>query len=417
MSIVKPFKAIRPTAEAVKDVACRPYDVLNAAEAKAEAAGNPNSFYHVIKPEINFPEDHDYYDESVYKKGRENFELLLSNGVLSKEANERFYVYQLIMDGHKQTGIVGCCAIDDYFNNVIKKHELTRPDKEEDRKNHVRYGKINAEPVFFSYPHVNDMDTLVASVKENGAPVYDVTTDDGIQHTLWVVEDDAQNASIERLFAEQVPSIYVADGHHRTAAGALVGKEFREKTGGNAEDGGRYNYFMAVLFPDNQLKIIDYNRVVKDLNGMSEEQLLEKLAENFEVEAKGEQYKPEALHTMGMYMNNQWYKLTAKSGTYDDNDPVGVLDVTILSNSVLDPLFGITDLRRDKRIEFVGGIRGLGELEKRVNSGDMKVAFAMYPVSMQQLIDISDADLIMPPKVTWFEPKLRSGLFIHDLEV
>lgn len=417
MSIVKPFKAIRPTAEAVKDVACRPYDVLNAAEAKAEAAGNPNSFYHVIKPEINFPEDHNPYDESVYNKGRENFDLLLSNGVLNKEDSERFYVYQLIMNGHEQTGIVGCCAIDDYFNNVIKKHELTRPDKEEDRKNHVRHGKINAEPVFFSYPHVGAMDELVSNVKTSASPVYDVTTDDGIQHTLWVVENDDQNAEIERLFDAQVPSIYVADGHHRTAAGALVGQEFREKLGGNATDGGRYNYFMAVLFPDNQLKIIDYNRVVKDLNGMSEDEFKAKLIEKFDLEAVDGQCKPDALHTMGMYLNKQWYKLTAKAGTYDDSDPVGVLDVTILSNSVLDPLLGITDLRRDKRIDFVGGIRGLGELEKRVDSGDMKVAFAMYAVSMQQLIDISDADLIMPPKVTWFEPKLRSGLFVHDLEV
>lgn len=417
MSIVKPFKAVRPVADRVTDVACRPYDVLNAAEAKAEADGNPVSFYHVIKPEINFPEDHDPYDESIYRKGRENYELLKENGVLVKDDQEQFYIYQLIMDGHKQTGIVGCCAIDDYFNNVIKKHELTRPDKEEDRKNHVRYGQINAEPVFFSYPHVNDLDQVVENVKSSTAPVYDVTTDDGIQHTLWLVESADEVARIEQLFNEQVPSIYVADGHHRTAAGALVGQEFREKSNGSADNGARYNYFMAVLFPDNQLKIIDYNRVVKDLNGMSESELLEKLAASFDVEKQSEQYRPERLHTIGMYMNGSWYKLTAKKGTYDDNDPVGVLDVTILSKSVLEPLFDIVDLRRDKRIEFVGGIRGLGELEKRVDSGRDAVAFAMYPVSMQQLIDISDADLIMPPKVTWFEPKLRSGLFIHELEV
>ncbi len=416
MSILKPFKAVRPVADKVKDVACRPYDVLNTAEAKAEADGNPVSFYHVIKPEINFPDDHDPYDESIYKKGRENYELLKDNGILIKDDSARFYAYQLIMDGHKQTGIVGCCAIDDYFNNVIKKHELTRPDKEEDRKNHVRYGKINAEPVFFSYPHVDEIDALISDVKSSSSPVYDVTTVDGIQHTLWVIEDDSKNARIEQLFAEKVPSIYVADGHHRTAAGALVGQEFLENAGGNANDGRRYNYFMAVLFPDNQLKIIDYNRVVKDLHGMTEAELIEKLSASFEVEKKDGQYRPERLHTIGMYLNGEWYKLTAKDNTYDDNDPVGVLDVTILSKQVLEPLFDIVDLRRDKRIDFVGGIRGLGELEKRVNSGDMKLAFAMYPVSMQQLIDISDADLIMPPKVTWFEPKLRSGLFIHELE-
>jgi uncharacterized protein (DUF1015 family) len=415
MSIFKPFRAVRPVADKAKDVACRPYDVLDAAEAKAEADGNPVSFYHVIKPEINFPEDFDHYDEAVYKKGRENYELLKEHGALKKDGKEQYYVYQIIMDGHKQTGLVGCCGIDDYFNNHIKKHELTRPDKEEDRKNHVRFGKINAEPVFFSYPHVDDIDALVERVKQGASPVYDITTDDGIQHTLWVVESDQHIASIERLFAERVPSIYVADGHHRTAAGALVGEEFRKAANGNAQDGKRYNYFMAVVFPDNQLKIIDYNRVVKDLNGMTEADLLQKLAQSFEVEEKSGQYRPERLHTIGMYLNGKWYKLTAKAGTFDDTDPVGVLDVTILSKQVLEPLFNIVDLRRDKRIDFVGGIRGLGELERRVNSGNMKVAFAMYPVSMQQLIDISDADLIMPPKVTWFEPKLRSGLFIHEL--
>lgn len=416
MSVLKPFRAVRPTADKVKEVACRPYDVLNAAEAREEAAGNPDSFYHVIKPEIDFVDDHDPYAKEIYEKGRDNYEALKTRGVMRKDENEHFYVYQLIMDGHKQTGLVGCCAIDDYFNNIIKKHELTRPDKEEDRKNHVRYGKINAEPVFFSYPHVGEIDALVENVKNGADPVCDVTTVDGIQHTLWVVEGDEKNARIEQLFESEVPAIYVADGHHRTAAGALVGRELRDADNGSASNGARYNYFMAVVFPDNQLKIIDYNRVVKDLNGMSESELLEKLSENFEVEAQGGQYRPVALHTMGMYLDGSWYKLTAKSGTYDDNDPVGVLDVTILSKQVLEPLFGIVDLRRDKRIEFVGGIRGLGELERRVDNGDMKVAFAMYPVSMQQLIDISDADLIMPPKVTWFEPKLRSGLFVHELE-
>lgn len=416
MSIVKPFKAVRPVADKVKDVACRPYDVLSAAEAKAEAAGNPVSFYHVIKPEINFPDDFDHYDEAIYKKGRENYEILRDNGILAKSPTEQFYVYQLIMNGHKQTGIVGCCAIDDYFNNVIKKHELTRPDKEEDRKNHVRYGKINAEPVFFSYPHVDELDAIVDRIKM-GKPVYDFTADDGIQHTLWVVENNTDIQNIEQLFAARVPSIYVADGHHRTAAGALVGQEFRNAIDPNDKQKGRYNYFMAVLFPDNQLKILDYNRVVKDLNGLSESAFMDRIRENFEIEEKDTQYRPEKLHTVGMYLGGRWYKLTARPGTYNDNDPLEVLDVTILSNGILEPVLNITDLRRDKRIDFVGGIRGLNELEKRVDSGEMKVAFAMYPVSMKQLIDISDAGLIMPPKVTWFEPKLRSGLFIHELEV
>jgi uncharacterized protein (DUF1015 family) len=415
MSILKPFKAVRPTADKVKDVACRPYDVLNAEEAKAEAADNPASFYHVIKPEIDFPSDVDPYGENIYNKGRENYEMLKSNGTLVQDQKEQFYIYQLIMDGQKQTGIVGCCAIDDYFNNVIKKHELTRPDKEEDRKNHVRHGKINAEPVFFSYPHVDAIDAIVDRIKSETTPAYDITTVDGIQHTLWTVTEDADNESIEQLFGSDVASIYVADGHHRTAAGALVGKEFRDAANGNEKDGNRYNYFMAVVFPDNQLKIIDYNRVVKDLNGLSEDDFLSKLNHSFVVEKQSAQYRPEALHTIGMYISGNWYKLTAKENTYDDSDPVGVLDVTILSKQVLEPMFNIVDLRTDKRIDFVGGIRGLGELEKRVNSGEMKVAFAMYPVSMKQLIDISDADLIMPPKVTWFEPKLRSGLFVHEL--
>ncbi|GAB5538516.1 MAG: DUF1015 domain-containing protein [Salibacteraceae bacterium] len=415
MSVFKPFKAVRPQKAHVKNVACRPYDVLSASEAREEASGNEHSFYHVIKPEIDFDDDVDIYGAHIYEKGRENYKSLKSSGVMTQDTKPSYYVYQLIMDGKKQTGLVGCCGIDDYFNNVIKKHELTRPDKEEDRKNHVRYGKINAEPVFFSYPHVEQIDQLVESVKAEKDPTYDFTADDGIQHTLWIIDIDEHINKIERLFEANVPSIYVADGHHRTAAGALVGKEFRDTAGGSPTDGKRYNYFMAVLFPDNQLNIIDYNRVVKDLNGMSESDLLMKLQDSFVVEEKLGQYRPEKLHTIGMYLNGKWYKLTAKPHTYNDSDPVDVLDVTILSKEVLEPLFDIVDLRRDKRIDFVGGIRGLGELEKRVNSGEMQIAFAMHPVSMQQLIDISDADLIMPPKVTWFEPKLRSGLFVHEL--
>ena len=414
MSVLVPFKAIRPKAEHVTEIASRPYDVLSDVEAKAESEGNPLSFYHVIKPEIDFPLDHDHYAPEIYQKGADNFQKLVNEGVMLKDETANFYIYQIIMNGHKQTGLVGCCAIDDYFNNVIKKHELTRPDKEEDRKNHVRYSKLNYEPVFFSYPHVDDVDALVEEEKKKD-PVYDITTQDGVQHTLWVVDNIDAVGQIEQLFEAKVPSIYIADGHHRTAAGALVGKEIREQEGGNSDDGKRYNYFMAVLFPDNQLKIIDYNRVVKDLNGLGKEDFIARLETSFEVEKKSDSYKPEGLHSFGMYMNGEWYKLTAKNGTYDDSDPVGVLDVTILSKQVLEPVLGIKDLRTDKRIEFVGGIRGLGELEKRVDSGEMEVAFALYPVSMQQLIDISDNDMIMPPKVTWFEPKLRSGLFVHDL--
>jgi len=414
MSIFIPFKAFRPTQEKVIEIASRPYDVLDEKEAREACKNNPNSYYHVIKPEIDFAGDFNHYAPEVYKKGKENFDKLVQKGLMVQDNTPNYYVYQLIMNGHKQTGLVGCCAIDDYFNNVIKKHELTRPDKEEDRKNHVRYSKLNYEPVFFAYPHVNTIDELVAGIQKN-APVYDITTDDGIQHTLWVVNDAEKVATIKKLFDQQVPSIYVADGHHRTAAGALVGKEFRDAAKGNPNDGKGYNYFMAVLFPDNQLKIIDYNRVVKDLNGLGEATFLAKIAQSFDVEEKSNTYKPDTLHHIGMYLNKKWYKLVAKQGTYNDNDPVGVLDVTILSKQVLEPLLNIVDLRTDKRIDFVGGIRGLGELEKRVDSGEMKVAFAMNPVSMQQLMNISDNDLIMPPKVTWFEPKLRSGMFVYEL--
>jgi uncharacterized protein (DUF1015 family) len=414
MSVLVPFKAFRPIEDKVKEIASRPYDVLNAQEAREICKDNPNSFYRVIKPELEFSDDADHYATEVYKKGKENFDRLVDKGLMVQDESENFYAYQIIMNGHEQTGLVGCCSIDDYFNNVIKKHELTRPDKEEDRKNHVRYSKLNYEPVFFAYPHVNAIDELVTDVK-TGEPVYDITTSDDIKHTLWVINDANKVAAVKELFEKQVPSIYVADGHHRTAAGALVGEEFRNEANGNKNDGGRYNYFMAVLFPDNQFKIIDYNRVAKDLNGMDEATFISKVAEKFDIEETEGQYKPNALHHFGMYLDNKWYKLVAKEGTYNDNDPVEVLDVTILSKQVLEPLLNIVDLRTDKRIDFVGGIRGLGELEKRVNTGEMKVAFALNAVSMQQLMDISDNDMIMPPKVTWFEPKLRSGLFVHQL--
>lgn len=415
MSVFVPFKAFRPTKETVASVASKPYDVLNEKEARAESHGNPFSFYHVIKPEIDFSDESDHYAPEVYKKGKENFDKLVNKGIMAQDPKECFYVYQLNMNGHKQTGLVGCCSIDDYFSNAIKKHELTRPDKEEDRKNHIRASKLNYEAVFFSYPHVASIDEVVNKVT-NGVPTYNFTADDGIGHSLWVIDQPEVLSQIIQLFETKVPNIYIADGHHRTAAGALVGQELRGARGGAGSDGKRDNYFMAVVFPDNQLKILDYNRVVKDLNGLTEDELLVKLSENFIIERKESQYKPDFLHSFGMYLNNKWYKLTAKEGTYDDTDPVAQLDVTILSKNVLEPIFNIVDLRKDKRIDFVGGMRGLGELEKRVDNGEMKVAFSMYPVSMEQLIAISDNDLIMPPKVTWFEPKLRSGLFVHNLD-
>ena len=413
MAILKPFKGIRPTKENVLKVASKPYDVLDEKEARKECEGNPLSFYHVIKPEIDFPDEHDHYAPDVYEKGISNFNKMLKDGVFFVDDKEYYYIYAQTMNGRRQYGIVGAASIDDYFNNVIKKHELTRPDKEEDRKNHVRYSNLNYEPVFFAYPNLPALDAIVSDVVK-ATPEYDFITDDGIGHTFWIVKDDKQIADITKHFAS-LPSTYVADGHHRTAAAALVGKELKEK---NPNHTGKeeYNYFLAVHFPDNQLAIMDYNRVVKDLNGNSVEEFITKLKTNFEVEEKGtKEFRPMHLHEFGMYLDGKWYRLTAKNGTYDNNDPIGVLDVTILSNQILEPILNIKDLRTDKRIEFVGGLRGLGELEKRVNNGSMKAAFALYPVTMKQLIDIADGGLIMPPKVTWFEPKLRSGLVIHAL--
>ncbi len=414
MSTFIPFKAYRPAKEKAKHVASRPYDVLDEKEAKKECEGNPISFYHIIKPEIDFPDSFNPYAPEIYQKGKENFDKLVKSGVLVQDEDAHFYVYQLDMDGHVQTGLVGCCSIDDYFNKVIKKHELTRPDKEEDRKNHVRASKLNYEPVFFSYPRVVSVDKLVEEAKYE-EPDFDFTSEDGIRHTGWAIKNEEVIASITELFKTEVQKIYVADGHHRTAAGALVGQELRTARGGQPDDGGRDNYFMAVLFPDNQVKILDYNRVVKDLNGLTSDQFLSMLSNSFYIEEKDGAYRSESLHTFGMYLGNKWYKLTAKNGTYNGN-PIGRLDVTILSKYLLEPILNIIDLRTDKRIDFVGGKRGLDELERRVDKGEMKVAFSMYPVSMQQIIEISDNDLIMPPKVTWFEPKLRSGLFVHSLE-
>ncbi len=414
MAVIKPFRGIRPVKDKVKLIASKPYDVLDDSEAKAEAGDNSISFYHVIKPEIDFPADFDHYAPEIYLKGKENMERMIHEGVFFQDEKECLYIYQQTMDGRKQTGIVACAAVEDYMNDIIKKHELTRPDKEEDRKKHVRVSGMNYEPVFFAYPALTEIDAIInALIKKQ--PEYDFIADDGIGHTFWVVKDDAIIGKITGLFSK-IPYTYVADGHHRTAAAALVGKEKRDA---NPRHTGKeeYNFFLAVHFPDNQLKIFDYNRVVKDLNGNTAESFLEKLSACFTIEKKGSKtYRPSSLHNFGLYLGETWYSLTAKPGTYNDLDPIGVLDVTILYEKVLNPLLNISDLRTDKRIDFVGGIRGLGELEKRVNSGNMKAAFALYPVSMKQLIDIADSGKIMPPKTTWFEPKLRSGLVVHSLE-
>lgn len=413
MAKIKAFKGIRPKQEYAKDVASRPYDVLDSDEARKEAEGNEWSFLHVVKPEIDLPSDIDHYSPEVYQKAKDNFSKLLSQGIFAQDQEDCLYLYQLTMGGHTQTGIVACAWVDDYLNNVIKKHELTRPDKEEDRKKHVRVTEMNAEPVFFSYPARKEIDIVVDQLLKSD-PEYHFTADDGIIHRFWVIREESVIEEIIRQFAK-LPSVYVADGHHRTAAAALVGKELREA---NPNDTGdkEYNYFLAVHFPDNQLKIIDYNRLVKDLNGLTSEQFLASLEKDFKVEKKGSLYKPSRLHNFSLYLEGEWYSLDAREGTYNNADPIGVLDVTILSERILGPLLGIHDLRRDKRIDFVGGIRGLGELQRRVDSGEMKAAFALFPVTMKQLIDISDNGNIMPPKTTWFEPKLRSGLVVHSLK-
>lgn len=414
MAILKPFKGVRPAAEFVSRVICRPYDVLNEKEARIESKGDPISFYRVIKPEIDFADGYNVYAPEIYEKGRDNYRKMKADGVFKQDDSPCLYIYSQTMDGRSQYGIVGCAGVDDYVNNVILKHELTRPDKEEDRKNHVRIGNMNAEPVFFAYPHVQRLDEIVETICQQ-QPEYDLVTDDGIGHTFWVVNQPEKIDEICRLFAS-IPNTYVADGHHRTAAAALVGKERRDSNP-NHTGTEEYNFFLAVHFPDNQLKIMDYNRVVKDLNGLSKEEFLGKLGDNFTIENKGnEAYRPARLHELSLYLAGNWYALQAKPGTYDDTDPIGVLDVTILSERVLAPLLNIVDLRKDKRIDFVGGLRGLGELSQRVDSGEMAAAFALYPVSMQQLIDIADSGKIMPPKTTWFEPKLRSGLVIHELD-
>ena len=414
MAIIKPFKGIRPPRHLVEQVASRPYDVLNSEEARAEAEGNPLSLYHIIKPEIDFAPGTDEHEEKVYAKAAENFALFRKNGWLVQDAEDKYYVYAQTMNGKTQYGLVVCAHVDDYLNENIKKHELTRRDKEEDRMKHVRVNNANIEPVFFAYPQQDELDDIVQVVIAK-PPVYDfVAPGDGFGHHFWVIDDQSTISRITELFAG-VPSLYIADGHHRSAAAALVGLEKRRQNPNHTGD-EEYNYFMAVCFPDNQLNIIDYNRVVKDLNNLSDDEFLEKLSVNFDVDNKGaEIYKPKKLHNFSLYLSGVWYSLTAKPGTYNDNDPIGVLDVTISSNLILDEILGIKDLRSDKRVDFVGGIRGLEELQKRVDSGEMRVALALYPVSMKQLIDIADSGNIMPPKTTWFEPKLRSGLVIHEL--
>ena len=411
---IKPFKGIRPPKAYVEQVQSRPYDVLNSAEARAEAEGNEKSLYHIIKPEIDFPEGTDEHDPKVYEKAAQNFQMFQDKGWLVQDGKERYYIYAQTMNGKTQYGLVVCAYVDDYMTGKIKKHELTRRDKEEDRMKHVRVNNANIEPVFFAYPDNKDVDAIVAKYTK-GTPEYDYTAElDGFRHTFWIIDDDADIQRITELFAA-MPAMYIADGHHRSAAAALVGAE-KAKQNPNHRGDEEYNFFMAVCFPANQLTIIDYNRVVKDLNGLSDEEFLKKLSEDFIVEKKGtEIFKPSRLHEFSLYLGGNWYSLVAKPGTYNDNDPIGVLDVTISSNLILDKILGIKDLRSDKRIDFVGGIRGLGELKKRVDSGEMKVALALYPVSMKQLIDIADTGNIMPPKTTWFEPKLRSGLVIHKL--
>lgn len=415
MARIKPFKGLRPPKCWVEQVASRPYDVLNSEEARAEAAGNEKSLYHIIKPEIDFPVGTDEHDPAVYQKAAANFRMFQEKGWLVQDEKECYYVYAQTMNGKTQYGLVVGAYVPDYMNGVIKKHELTRRDKEEDRMKHVRATNANIEPVFFAYPDNAEVDRIVAKYTAR-KPEYDfIAPGDGFGHTFWVIDEEADIARITKIFAA-VPALYIADGHHRSAAAALVGAEKAQQNPAHTGT-EEYNYFMAVCFPANQLTIIDYNRVVKDLNGLSDEAFLQKLAEHFYVEEKGtEEYKPNALHNFSLYLSGKWYSLTARPGTYDDNDPIGVLDVTISSRLILDEILGIKDLRSDKRIDFVGGIRGLGELKRRVDSGEMRMALALYPVTMKQLMDIADTGNIMPPKTTWFEPKLRSGLVIHKLE-
>lgn len=414
MAKVKPFRGVRPPRNLVEEVASRPYDVLNSEEARKEAEGNEKSLYHIIKPEIDFEPGFDEHHPDVYEKATENFRMFQEKGWLVQDEKENYYIYAQTMDGRTQYGFVVGAWVPDYMEGRIKKHELTRRDKEEDRMKHVRCNNANIEPVFFAFPDNEKLEQIIKEVTA-AEPEYDFVAPDGFGHTLWVIDNPEIISSITEEF-EKIPSLYIADGHHRSAAAALVGNE---KAQNNPDHKGdeEYNYFMAVAFPASHLRIIDYNRVVRDLNGMTPSEFLKRLEENFIVEEKGEDiYKPAALHNFSLYLDGKWYSLTAKPGTYNDSDPIGVLDVTVSSDLILRDLLGITDLRSDKRIDFVGGIRGLEELKRRVDSGEMAMALALHPVTMDQLINIADTGNIMPPKTTWFEPKLRSGLVIHKLE-
>ena len=416
MAIIKPFKGLRPPKDIAKTLACLPYDVMNSEEAKQMAEGKPESLLRITRAEICFDTPVDIHSEEVYNRAVANFKDFQDKGYLIEDTEARYYVYAQTMNGKTQYGIVGAAACADYDNGIIKKHELTRPDKEEDRKVLTRYLNANIEPVFFTYRAVPEIDAIVSDIVTNNEATYDFVAEDGFGHHFWVIDNPETNQKIEKLFAEKVPYTYVADGHHRTAAAAGIGAE-RAAANPNHTGDESYNYFMAVHFPDNQLQIIDYNRVVKDLNGLSPDEFVTKVKGNFDViEESDKIVKPAQLHDFSMYVDGKWYGLRAKAGTYDDSDPINSLDVSVLSKYVLEPILNIKDLRTDTRIEFVGGIRGLGELQKRVDSGEMAVAFALHPVSMQQLMHIADTGNIMPPKVTWFEPKLRSGLVIHKLD-
>lgn len=400
MAIVKPFKALRPQPQFAQKVASPPYDVLNSMEAKIEARGNSHSFLHITKSEIDLPEKTEVHSSEVYDRAKQNLNAFIQRGILFREDKDCFYIYQLTMKGRTQTGLVGVSSIDDYENDIIKKHELTRPEKELDRINHIKTTKAQTGNVFLAYRNVPEIDETINKWKSTHDPVYDFKADDGVSHAIWVINSDQANNTLKKLFKEKVPATYIADGHHRAASAAKVRLQVEE------------NYFLTTLFPANELKIMDYNRVVKDLNGLQPDEFIQKLKKNFEVTEMNEAHAPEKLHEFGMYLQNKWYRLSAKENTYSE-DPVGALDVTILSNNVLDKLLGIEDQRTDKRIDFVGGIRGLSELEKRVNSGEMQIAFSFYPVSVEQLFKIADHGEVMPPKSTWFEPKLRDGLLTH----
>lgn len=414
MSTIKPFKGIRPPKHLVEEVTSRPYDVLNSAEARKESFGNEKSLYRIIRPEVDFDDSVDEHDERVYLKGAENFALFQKNGWLIQDNQEMYYIYAQTMNGRTQYGWVVCAHIDDYFSDKIKKHELTRRDKEEDRMKHVRINNANIEPVFFAFPHHTELE-LISKKIINTPQEYDFTSSDDIRHQFWLVDNPEDIKQITKIF-HSIPSMYIADGHHRSAAAALVGAE-KAKANPQHQGNEEYNYFMAVCFPDNQLSIIDYNRVVKDLNGLTHQEFIDKLEKYFIVEKQGDKMvQPQQMHQFSIYLDHQCYRLTAKPEYYDDNDPIRALDVTISSKYILDEILGIKDLRGDKRIDFVGGIRGMQELQNRVDSHEMQLAIALYPVSIKQLMDIADTGNIMPPKTTWFEPKLRSGLVIHKLD-